>query len=115
MNLGIIGCGAIGTDVAIAADKIKEVKKIYLYDIKKKASDTLCKKIKKAEVMKVKNFLPHVDIVFEGASQRAVYEYAELVLTAGKDLILMSVGSLFDDSFRKKMQNPCAIRCNLWG
>ena len=104
MNLGIIGCGAIGTDVALAADKIKEIKKIYLHDIKKKASDNLCKKTKKAEIMKVKDFLPHVDIVFEGASQEAVYEYAEQVLTAGKDLILMSVGSLFDDNFRKKIE-----------
>ena len=104
MNLGIIGCGAIGTDVALAADKIKEIKKIYLYDIKKKASDKLCKKTKKAEIMKVKDFLPHVDLVFEGASQEAVYEYAEQVLKAGKDLILMSVGSLFDDNFRKKIE-----------
>ena len=28
MNLGIIGCSAIGTDVAIAADKMDEIKKI---------------------------------------------------------------------------------------
>ena len=38
MNLGIIGCGAIGTDVAKAADAMNEIKKIYLYDINKKAS-----------------------------------------------------------------------------
>jgi len=43
MNLGIIGCGAIGTDVAIAADKMKEINRIYLYDIdkKKKREDLL--------------------------------------------------------------------------
>ena len=33
MNLGIIGCGAIGTDVALAADEMKEIEKIYLQDI----------------------------------------------------------------------------------
>jgi len=38
MNLGIIGCGAIGTDVARAAEKIKDIKKIYLFDIKPTAS-----------------------------------------------------------------------------
>lgn len=105
MNLGIIGCGAIGTDLAIAADSIKEIEKIYLYDIKENASRDLCKMIKKAEIKKVKEFLPLVDIVFEGASQQAVVEYAEEVLKAGKDLILMSVGSLFENDFRKKLQN----------
>ena len=45
MKLGIIGCGAIGTDVAIAAEKIEEIEKIYLYDIKERASANLCKKI----------------------------------------------------------------------
>jgi aspartate dehydrogenase len=114
MNLGIIGCGAIGTDVAKAADIMKEIKKIYLYDIKKAASETLCKKIKKGEVMQVKNFLRYVDIVFEGASQRAVYEYGEQVIKTGKDLVLMSVGSLFDDKFRKRIEklareNGCKI------
>jgi len=104
MNLGIIGCGAIGTDVAKAADKMKEIKKIYLYDNKKKASNALCKTLKKAEIRKVSDFLEDVDVVFEGASQQAVIEYAEQILKTGKDLILMSVGSLFDDRFRKKLE-----------
>ena len=105
MNLGIIGCGAIGTDVAIAAEKMKEIKKIYLYDIKKKASEKLCKSIKKAEIKPVKDFLSKVDVVFEAASQKAVKEYVEDILNSGTDLIMMSVGSLFDDKFRKKLEN----------
>jgi len=104
MNLGIIGCGAIGTDVAKAADNMKEIKKTYLYDINKKASEKLYKTLKKAEIKSVKDFLGDVDVVFEGASQQAVKEYAEQVLRAGKDLILMSVGSLFDNSFRRKLE-----------
>ena len=32
MRLGIIGCGAIGTDVAIYADTMNEIEKIYLFD-----------------------------------------------------------------------------------
>ena len=46
MNLGIIGCGAIGTDVAKAADKIKTIKKIYLYDIKELESEAGLESIK---------------------------------------------------------------------
>ncbi|UCD12870.1 MAG: aspartate dehydrogenase [Thermoplasmatales archaeon] len=114
MNLGIIGCGAIGTDVAKAADKMKEIEKIYLFDINTNAADNLCKELKKAEIRNLDEFLTNVDVVFEGASQQAVQEYAEQILEAGKDLILMSVGSLFDDSFRVKLEkiareNNCKI------
>jgi len=111
MNLGIIGCGAIGTDVAKAADKMKEIEKIYLYDIKKKASENLCKALKKAEIRNVKDFLECVDVVFEGASQQAIREYAKQILKAGKDLILMSVGSLFDDVFRKELEEIARGKC----
>jgi aspartate dehydrogenase len=104
MNLGIIGCGAIGTDLAIAADEIDEIKNIYIYDIEKKASKALLKKVKKAEIKEVKEFLPLADVVFEGASQKAVQEYAEEILNAGKDLILMSVGCFFKNNFREKLQ-----------
>jgi aspartate dehydrogenase len=104
MNLGIIGCGAIGTDVAKAADDIKEIRKIYLFDINVNASNKLLKSIKKGEIKRVEDFLNDVDVVFEGASQGAVRQYAEKVLRAGKDLIMMSVGGLFDDNFRKKLE-----------
>ena len=105
LKLGIIGCGAIGTDVAKAADKIKDIQKIFLYDIDKDASKKLCNILKKAEVKQVKDFLDDVDIVFEAASQKAVEEYAELVLHKGIDFILMSVGSLLDSKFKNKIKN----------
>ena len=104
MNLGIIGCGAIGTDVALAADEMKEIEKIYLQDIDKKKAINLKKNLKKAEIKPVKEFLENVDVVFEAASQNAVDEYAMDILQAGKDFIIMSVGSLFDDKCRKELE-----------
>ena len=104
MKLGIIGCGAIGTDVANEADKMKEIEKIYLHDIKKDASNKLIKYLKKAEIRPVKDFLEDVDIVFEAASQGAVDEYAEEVIKAGKDLVIMSVGKLLDNEFMKNIE-----------
>ena len=70
MKIGIIGCGAIGSDVAIAIDKIEEIEKIYLYDIDENKARALCKKVKKAEFKKVEDFLEDVDVVFEAASSR---------------------------------------------
>ena len=114
MKLGIIGCGAIGTDVAVYADKMKEIERIYLMDVDKKAEKKLCKKLKKGECKPLKDFLQDVDVVFEAASQKAVNEYAEMTLKEGKDLVLMSVGSLFDKKFKNKleklaMQKKCKI------
>jgi len=104
MNLGIIGCGAIGTDVAKAADKMKEIKKIFLYDIKISAAKKLEKKVKKAQIKKVEDFLKEVDVVFEAASQKAVIEHAENILLSGKDLVVMSVGSFVNNKFRNKLE-----------
>jgi len=104
MNLGIIGCGAIGTDVAKAADEMVEIEKIFLFDTDKKAEVKLCNHIKKGTIKPVKDFLPKVDVVFEAASQKAVNEYAEGVLCEGKDLVLMSVGSLFDKQFKENLE-----------
>jgi len=115
MNLGIIGCGAIGTDVAKAADKMKDIEKIYLFDIKKDASNKLCKSINKAEIKPVKDFLIEVDVVFEAASQGAVEEYAEQIIKAGKDLVVMSVGSLLDDKFINKIEKIAKEkRCKIY-
>lgn len=115
MKLGIIGCGAIGTDVAKAADKMNEIEKIFLYDIKKKASDKLNKSIKKGKIQPVKDFLDEADVVFEAASQKAVEEYAEMVILAGKDLVIMSVGSLFNNKFKEKLANIARKkRCKIY-
>ncbi len=114
MKLGMIGCGAIGNDVAKAADKMDEIEKIYLYDTNKLASETLCSNIKKGEIKSVKDFLDDVDVVFEAASQKAVNEYAEMALNSKKDIIIMSIGSLFDDDFKCRLEklakkNKCKI------
>ena len=115
MRVGIIGCGAIGTDVAMFADKMKEITKIYLYDIKNTASKSLYKKLKKANIKPVKDFLKDVDFVFEAASQKAVIEYAAEILIAGKDMIVMSVGSLYNNKFRTKIENIAREnRCKIY-
>jgi aspartate dehydrogenase len=105
MKLGIIGCGAIGTDVAKAADMMDDIEKIYLYDINPAAAEQLCSVVKKASIKKVNEFLKDIDVVFEAASQEAVTQYATAILEAKKDLIIMSIGSLFDDALRKKLEN----------
>ena len=105
MKLGIIGCGAIGTDVAKAADAMNDIEKIYLFDMNKTSAEKLYSLLNKASIKPVEEFLEDVDIVFEAASQQAVVQYAASVLEAEKDLIIMSIGSLFDDALRKKLEH----------
>lgn len=115
MRIGIIGCGAIGSDVTRAADKMTEIDKIFLFDIKKKAATTLANETKKAVVKNVDEFLPEVDAVMEAASQDAVVEYAEMILQAGKNLIILSIGSLLDDDLRKRlMQIATEKKCKIY-
>ncbi len=114
MKLGIIGCGAIGTDVAHAADKMKEIDTIYLHDLKPEASKKLCHSLKKGVIQPVAEFLNDVDVIFEAASQQAVGQYAQQVIEAKKDMVIMSIGSLFDDTLRKNLEalarkNKCKI------
>jgi len=104
MNLGIIGCGAIGTDVALAADEMSEVEKIYLYDKIDEAKKRLVDRLKKGKGVEcVEDLIEKSDAVFEAASQEAVFDYGEKVLSAGKDLVIMSMGALFDDEFRERL------------
>ena len=53
MKLGIIGCGAIGTDVAKAADIMEEIEKIYGSHIIPAAAQKLCSSMKKASIKPV--------------------------------------------------------------
>lgn len=46
-----------------------------------------------------------VDCVLEAAGVHAVHEFGSMVLTAGVDLIVMSVGALLDDVLRHDMED----------
>jgi aspartate dehydrogenase len=105
MNLGIIGCGAIGTDVAKVADTLDEIQNIYLFDIDIAKANNLKKILKKATVKTFNELIRKVDVVFEAASQKAVEDYAEEILKNGIDLVIMSIGSLFDDKFLLKLED----------
>jgi len=114
MKLGIIGCGAIGTDVALAADEFEELSEIFLYDIEEIKMKHLKKKMKKATLATIDEMIKKADIIFEAASQEAVNQYAKKILENGKDIIIMSIGSLFDDDLREEIteiarQNGCKI------
>lgn len=115
ISLGIIGCGAIGNDVATAADNMKEIGRIFLYDIKEERAGELEKKLEKGVVSDFTGILDNSDIVFEAASQEAVVQYAEKIVDRGKDLIIMSIGSLLDGMLLERLRSRAGERkCKIY-
>ncbi len=120
-KIGLLGCGAIGTQIALAINSghIK-ADLTHVYDFNKAKAETLVARLEKKPLI-VEN--PHllssnnVDLVVEAASQDAIKNHALSILQNRKDLMIMSVGALLDESvfdilfeacqeFKKKIYLP---------
>jgi aspartate dehydrogenase len=101
VNICVIGCGAIGTTIARAIEDSPEVGVIYLTDRSKECATRLQEKVKKVRyVPDIVPILNDVKLVVEAASQDAARYYAPLALSAGVDVLLMSVGVFQDEEFQ---------------
>lgn len=107
-----MGCGAIGTEIALAIDSGKvNAQLTHIYDFDKNKSEILALKLIKKPVI-VEN--PHllssnpVDIVVEAASQDAVRNHALSILQNRRDLMIMSVGALLDESILDVLLEACS-------
>lgn len=114
MKLCLIGCGFIGSTLAKAMENMDEIDEIYVTDKSREKAPWIssCKKVRYQKDMR--EILDGVDLVIEAASQQAVRQYATLVLEKGKNILIMSIGALADDEFRKKcrtlaQKNKCRI------
>ena len=104
MRITIIGCGSIGTSLALTADNMPEVKRIYLYDTKPEAAERVAATTKKGIVTdSVEEELYHCDMVIEAASQEAAKVFLPIVVERGVSMMVMSVGALVDDDFRNEI------------
>ena len=110
-RVGLLGCGSIGTQIALAIDSGKIPASLtHVYDQSKEASSKLVEKLKTKPVI-VEN--PHLlssnplDIIVEAASQDAVKDIALSVLQNKKDLMIMSVGALLDESIYEILSDAC--------
>ena len=110
-RIGLLGCGAIGTQIAIAIDSGKIPATLtHVYDDSKEASSVLVEKLKNKPII-VEN--PHllsshpVNIVVEAASQDAVRDVGLSVLQNKRDFMIMSVGALLDESIYEILSDAC--------
>jgi aspartate dehydrogenase len=110
-KIGLLGCGAIGTQIALAIDsgKIPAIL-THVYDTSKDASAELVSKLNtKPEIVENSHLLSShpVNIVVEAASQDAVRDVALSVLQNKRDLMIMSVGALLDESIYEILSDAC--------
>ncbi len=97
IKVGIIGCGTIGRELAIACQKRfhEEVTLDALADIDAAKARKLLKKLNpKPKILSIDALIQRCDLVVEAASQHTAYEVAKKALSLGKDVLLMSVGGI---------------------
>ncbi len=99
-KVGLIGCGAIGSELALAVDSGRidaELKAVF--DIYPESASRLAARLRTKPIAarNIEEFVASdLDIVVEAASQDAVRRYARLVLERNHDLMIMSIGALLD-------------------
>ncbi len=110
-KIGLLGCGAIGTQIALAIDSGKIPATLtHVYDTSRDAAVKLVSKLNtKPEIVENSHLLSSnpVDIVVEAASQDAVKDVALSVLQNKRDLMIMSVGALLDESIYDVLSDAC--------
>ena len=108
-RVAIVGCGAIGTEIARAIDEgYIKAKLVALFDVVREKCEKLASSLTRVKpcvvssIDELLNLKP--EIVVEAASQDAVREYGEKILRSGAWLVVLSVGALMDDSLLEKLQ-----------
>lgn len=115
MKVGLIGCGAIGRQVAKAIDKeIHQFKLLLVYDKEKAKIDSLIQnlKIKPGVALNINQVVEKTDLIVEAASPKVVGELLNLVAGKRKDLLIMSAGGLLEhlDTLKRiKKERKCKI------
>ena len=110
-RIGLLGCGAIGTQIAIAIDTgIIQAQLTHIFDTDKKNAENLLTKLKQKPIIVENAHLlssNSLDLVVEAASQQAVSDNALSILQNRKDLMIMSGGALLDESVFEIISDAC--------
>jgi aspartate dehydrogenase len=114
MNVCIIGCGAIGSQLAVAINsgKVRGATLLALVDIVRDSAHKLKMRLGSdvgvftnlSELTSSPQF-KNVDLVIEAASQAAAKSISKQIVEYKKDLLLMSVGALTDEVLMSQLMS----------
>jgi aspartate dehydrogenase len=115
LKIGVFGCGAIGSAICSAIDEGTIDADLIAICDRDPAIEQLADSLDShPATMNVRRMARSVDIVVEAASQQALRTVAPIVLDAGCDLMIMSVGALSDAELFDQLKdlarrNDCRI------
>ncbi len=126
LEIGIVGCGAIGSTLAKLVDEkfSKGAVISALCDIDKSRAQKLADKIKKAKIVPMDKLFDLCDLVVEASSASISFDVAVKALKKKKQVLIMSVGGvlgkekrLFELSskYNAKIYFPSGAICGLDG
>jgi aspartate dehydrogenase len=108
-KISIIGCGAIGSELALSVDGDmgKNVALLSLFDIRPDNAKTVKSKLSNNDPVIFDNFSDYVksesfkdvELVIEAASQNALTSYLNQLILSKKDVLVMSVGAFANSEF----------------
>ena len=111
MNVGLIGCGAIGKTLAqaIAEGKTGDIRLVAVCDIDKIKVEQLKESLGLSHIFMTTEpdeiiARDDLELIIETASQEVVRAFAEKILNAGKDIMIMSVGALRDNELLMRLE-----------
>ena len=124
-NISIIGCGAIGSELALSVDRMmmENVTISSFLDINLENAETLKSKLSNNSPLIFNNFtefiesesFKNVDLVVETASQNALINYLNPIILLKKDVLVMSVGAFANpDFFSEVLKNVEKNDINLY-
>ena len=108
-KIGLMGCGAIGSEVAaaVAQKRAGDARLVALFDQDAERAAALARQLSLSVPIHsdVAGFLaaPGLEMVVECASPGAVKAHAEAVLSGGKDLLMVSSGALTDTALFRRL------------
>ncbi len=105
LKIGVIGCGAIGTEICKAINtKLISAGLEGVYDKNAQNCERLLETLEnKPEILSPDEMISKADIIVECASQAAVREFGSKILDSGKDLMILSVGALMEQDLLDKL------------
>lgn len=108
-KISIIGCGAIGSELAqhVDSNMAKNVTLLSILDIRPENAQTLKSKLSNNSPLLFNNFddfvksesFKEVELVIEAASQNAITSYLNQLISFKKDVLVMSVGAFANSAF----------------
>ncbi len=116
IKVGIIGCGTIGTELALACQKrfAEEVTLAALADQDHARARKLQQHLRpKPVVLPTDKLISHCDLIIEAASTETAYDVAKKALSQGKDIMIMSAGGLLGKE-KEIMRLSRTHRCCLY-